>query len=147
MYVISFSSISDDMDFTVDLYFRQFWIDPRLAFRKSPGLDKLKLNHDFGKMIWIPDTFFVNEKESFLHDVTTKNEFIKVDHTGEVVRSVRWGWSKAVQSFDSEAWLSYRLSITASCPMNLRSFPMDTQICSLDIESCKFDLNCKILNK
>jgi gamma-aminobutyric acid receptor subunit beta len=90
MYVISFSSISDsDMDFTVDMYFRQFWKDSRLAFQKSPGFESIRLGHEFGKMIWLPDTFFVNEKESFLHDVTLKNEFVKVDHTGEVVRSVR----------------------------------------------------------
>lgn len=91
MYVISISSLSDvDMDFTMDIYFRQFWKDSRLAFTKKPGLETIKLGHEFGKMIWVPDTFFVNEKESFIHTVTTKNEFVRVDHTGEVKRSVRW---------------------------------------------------------
>lgn len=91
MYVISISSFSDvDMDFTMDIYFRQFWKDSRLAFEKKPGFERIKLGHEFGKMIWVPDTFFVNEKESFIHTVTTKNEFIRVDHTGDVKRSVRW---------------------------------------------------------
>lgn len=31
-----------------------------------------------------------------------------------------------------------RLTITASCPMNLQYFPMDRQLCHIEIESCKF---------
>lgn len=32
----------------------------------------------------------------------------------------------------------YRLTITASCPMNLEYFPMDRQLCQIEIESCKY---------
>lgn len=31
-----------------------------------------------------------------------------------------------------------RLTITASCPMDLQYFPMDRQLCNIEIESCKF---------
>jgi len=31
-----------------------------------------------------------------------------------------------------------RLTVTASCSMDLTFFPMDRQICSLEIESCKY---------
>ena len=31
----------------------------------------------------------------------------------------------------------YRLTITANCPMNLQYFPLDRQLCYIEIESCK----------
>lgn len=74
----------------MDFYFRTFWNDPRLAFEKKPGLDKLSLGHEFSKSIWVPDLFFLQDKrESFQHAITAKNEFIKVTHSGNVTRSVR----------------------------------------------------------
>lgn len=32
--------------------------------------------------------------------------------------------------------LYFRLTITASCPMRLHYFPMDRQLCTIEIESC-----------
>ncbi|XP_070493128.1 gamma-aminobutyric acid receptor subunit beta isoform X2 [Chironomus tepperi] len=117
MYVLSISSLSEvKMDFTLDFYFRQFWTDPRLAYRKRPGVEQLSVGSDFVKSIWVPDTFFVNEKQSYFHIATTSNEFIRVHHSGAITRSMR-------------------LTITASCPMNLQYFPMDRQLCHIEIES------------
>ncbi|XP_054274839.1 gamma-aminobutyric acid receptor subunit beta-like isoform X5 [Macrosteles quadrilineatus] len=117
MYVLSISSLSEvQMDFTLDFYFRQFWTDPRLAFRKRPGVETLSVGSEFIKNIWVPDTFFVNEKQSYFHVATTSNEFIRVHHSGSITRSIR-------------------LTITASCPMNLQYFPMDRQLCHIEIES------------
>ncbi|XP_051861790.1 gamma-aminobutyric acid receptor subunit beta isoform X6 [Drosophila albomicans] len=117
MYVLSISSVSEVlMDFTLDFYFRQFWTDPRLAYRKRPGVETLSVGSEFIKNIWVPDTFFVNEKQSYFHIATTSNEFIRVHHSGSITRSIR-------------------LTITASCPMNLQYFPMDRQLCHIEIES------------
>ncbi|XP_018318735.1 gamma-aminobutyric acid receptor subunit beta isoform X4 [Agrilus planipennis] len=117
MYVLSISSVSEVlMDFTLDFYFRQFWTDPRLAFRKRPGVETLSVGSEFIKNIWVPDTFFVNEKQSYFHIATTSNEFIRIHHSGSITRSIR-------------------LTITASCPMNLQYFPMDRQLCNIEIES------------
>ncbi|XP_056632859.1 gamma-aminobutyric acid receptor subunit beta isoform X5 [Diorhabda sublineata] len=117
MYVLSISSLSEvQMDFTLDFYFRQFWTDPRLAFRKRPSVEILSVGSEFIKNIWVPDTFFVNEKHSSFHMATTSNEFIRIHHSGSITRSIR-------------------LTITASCPMNLQYFPMDRQLCHIEIES------------
>lgn len=76
-------------DFTLDFYFRQFWRDPRLAFRQRPGVETLSVGSEFIKNIWVPDTFFVNEKQSYFHIATTSNEFIRIHHSGSITRSIR----------------------------------------------------------
>lgn len=76
-------------DFTLDFYFRQFWTDPRLAFKPRTGVETLSVGSEFIKNIWVPDTFFVNEKQSYFHIATTSNEFIRIHHSGSITRSIR----------------------------------------------------------
>ena len=119
LYVISIGDLSEKyMDFTFDMYFRQFWSDPRLSFDRSQfgGLEKLVVGAEYIKLIWVPDTFFVNEKIALFHEATTENQFLRITHEGEVLRSIR-------------------LTIKATCPMNLANFPMDAQMCTVEIES------------
>ena len=123
LYILSISELSEkNMDFTFDMYFRQFWHDPRLAFERRPGLSKLVLGADFVKQIWVPDTFFVNEKEASVHEITTENQFLRILPSGDVLRSIR-------------------LTIKASCPLDLQYFPMDKQMCTLEIESFGFTMS------
>ena len=70
LYILSIGDLSEkDMDFTFDMYFRQFWSDPRLSFdRVAFGIEKLVVGAEYIKLIWVPDTFFVNEKNAFYHD-------------------------------------------------------------------------------
>ena len=77
-------------DFTLDMYFRQFWQDPRLSFERRNGLEKLVVGAEYIKLIWVPDTFFVNEKTAYFHDATTDNQFLRILHTGEILRSIRY---------------------------------------------------------
>ena len=73
LYVLSVSDVSDvQMEFTVDMYFRQFWNDPRLAFERRPGFSRLVLGSEYANQIWVPDTFFVNEKTS---SINSNNQF------------------------------------------------------------------------
>ncbi|VDO17314.1 unnamed protein product [Brugia timori] len=76
------------MDYTVALYLRQFWRDNRLAF-KSANEQELTIGIDLIKSIWVPDTFFPNEKKSFFHEATTHNSFLRIDNHGNVFRSIR----------------------------------------------------------
>ena len=71
------------------MYFRQYWEDKRLVFDTEMGVSKLTVGAEFIKKLWVPDTFFVNEKKSYFHTATTSNEFLRIMHTGEILRSMR----------------------------------------------------------
>ncbi|XP_064482175.1 gamma-aminobutyric acid receptor subunit beta-like isoform X5 [Ornithodoros turicata] len=117
MQIISISTVSEvQMDFTSDFYFRQSWRDERLSFQKVTGLDSMTVGAEVAEKIWVPDTFFANEKSAYFHMATTPNTFLRINAGGEVFRSIR-------------------LTVTASCPMDLRYFPMDRQACTIEIES------------
>ena len=60
--------------YSLDCYFRQSWQDKRLSYN-TKGLDQLALNWAFLAKIWVPDTFFVNGKQSFLHKITVPNRY------------------------------------------------------------------------
>ena len=122
MYIISISSVSEvQMDFTSDFYFRQTWKDPRLSFEARPGIQELFVGAEVADRIWVPDTFFANEKSAYFHEATTPNTFLRIGHTGEVFRSVR-------------------LTVTASCPMDLQYFPLDRQLCTIEVESYGYSM-------
>jgi len=42
------------------MYLNQYWKDERLAFRMDNEI--LTLSGDFAEKIWVPDTFFANDK-------------------------------------------------------------------------------------
>lgn len=52
-------------DYTITLYLNQYWKDERLAF--STDEEILTLSGDFAEKIWVPDTFFANDKNRYLH--------------------------------------------------------------------------------
>ena len=83
-------AIPNLQDFTLDMYFRQFWTDPRLSFERREGLEKLVVGAEYINLIWVPDTFFVNEKTAYFHKATTENQFLRILHTGEILRSIRY---------------------------------------------------------
>ncbi|RWS29268.1 GABA-gated chloride channel 3 subunit-like protein [Leptotrombidium deliense] len=90
MYIISISSVSEvQMDFTLDFYFRQFWNDPRLQFNPVSDITELFVGAEVADRIWVPDTFFANEKSAYFHKATTANTFLRIRSNGEILRSIR----------------------------------------------------------
>ncbi|XP_043266670.1 gamma-aminobutyric acid receptor alpha-like isoform X2 [Venturia canescens] len=113
--VRSMGPISEvDMTYSMDCYFRQSWVDRRLAFQG--GKETLALSISMLARIWKPDTYFYNGKQSYLHTITSPNKFVRLYQDGRVL-------------------YSSRLTIKAGCPMNLEDFPMDTQRCPLKFGS------------
>ncbi|XP_047243186.1 gamma-aminobutyric acid receptor subunit rho-1-like isoform X2 [Girardinichthys multiradiatus] len=114
--VESLDAISEvDMDFTMTLYLRHYWKDDRLSFKSNTN-QSMTFDGRLVKKIWVPDMFFVHSKKSFTHDTTTDNVMLRVYPDGKVLYSLR-------------------VTVTAMCSMDLSRFPLDTQTCSLEIES------------
>lgn len=76
-------------DFTSDFYFRQKWVDPRLTFKAPAGIESLSVGAEVADQLWLPDTFFANEKQASFHEATTKNTFLRIESTGAVYLSIR----------------------------------------------------------
>uniref|UniRef100_A0A915IDL9 Neurotransmitter-gated ion-channel ligand-binding domain-containing protein n=1 Tax=Romanomermis culicivorax TaxID=13658 RepID=A0A915IDL9_ROMCU len=87
IFVSSISAVSEvEMDFTLDIYLRQMWTDNRLAFT-GVSRTHITIDVEYMKSIWVPDTFFPNEKKSFFHTTTTHNSFLRISNTGKITTS------------------------------------------------------------
>uniref|UniRef100_A0A674E2Q9 GABA(C) receptor n=1 Tax=Salmo trutta TaxID=8032 RepID=A0A674E2Q9_SALTR len=114
--VESLDSISEvDMDFTMTLYLRHYWKDERLSFPSTTN-KSMTFDGRLVKKIWVPDVFFVHSKRSFIHDTTTENIMLRVFPDGHVLYSLR-------------------VTVTAACNMDFSRFPLDSQTCTLELES------------
>ncbi|XP_017757918.1 PREDICTED: gamma-aminobutyric acid receptor subunit beta-like isoform X1 [Eufriesea mexicana] len=114
--IASFDAISEvNMDYTITMYLNQYWKDERLAFSQEEEV--LTLSGDFAEKIWVPDTFFANDKNSFLHDVTERNKLVRLSGDGSVTYGMRF-------------------TTTLACMMDLHYYPLDSQNCTVEIESC-----------
>ncbi|RLV98479.1 hypothetical protein DV515_00010791 [Chloebia gouldiae] len=69
------------------MYFQQSWRDKRLAYNDLPL--NLTLDNRVADQLWLPDTYFLNDKKSFLHGVTVKNRMIRLHPDGTVLYGLR----------------------------------------------------------
>ncbi|XP_034462976.1 glycine receptor, alpha 4b [Hippoglossus hippoglossus] len=122
LFINSFGSITETtMDYRLNVFLRQQWNDPRLAYKEYPD-DSLDLDPSMLDSIWKPDLFFANEKGANFHEVTTDNKLLRIFQNGNVLYSIR-------------------LTLTLSCPMDLKNFPMDSQMCIMQLESFGYTMN------
>ncbi|TNN37478.1 Gamma-aminobutyric acid receptor subunit delta [Liparis tanakae] len=86
--VASIDHISEaNMDYTMTVFLRQSWRDDRLSYNhtnKTLGLDSR-----FVDKLWVPDTFIVNAKSAWFHDVTVENKLIRLQPNGVILYSSR----------------------------------------------------------
>ncbi|XP_040181825.1 gamma-aminobutyric acid receptor subunit delta isoform X2 [Rana temporaria] len=113
--VTSIDHISEvNMEYTMTVFLRQSWRDERLSYNhtnKTLGFDSR-----FVEKLWLPDTFIVNSKNAWFHDVTVENKLIRLQPDGVIL-------------------YSSRITSTVSCDMDLTKYPMDEQECLFDLES------------
>ena len=60
-----------------------------MAYDGDLGIETLTIGTEFIKNIWVPDTYFPNEKTSYYHEATASNEFLRIRPTGDILRSIR----------------------------------------------------------
>ncbi|XP_072368702.1 glycine receptor subunit alphaZ1 isoform X3 [Scyliorhinus torazame] len=122
IFINSFGSIAETtMDYRLNIFLRQQWNDPRLAYSEFPD-DSLDLDPSMLDSIWKPDLFFANEKGAHFHEITTDNKLLRIFKNGNVLYSIR-------------------LTLSLACPMDLKNFPMDVQTCIMQLESFGYTMN------
>jgi len=116
LYVRSLGSINPDtMDYQVDLYLRQHWSDQRLNHPQL--IEPLDLNDpNLVKAIWKPEVYFPNAKDAEFQYVTVPNVLVRIDPGGQILYMLR-------------------LKLKFSCMMELSNFPLDEQVCTMEIAS------------
>uniref|UniRef100_A0A7M4ESP2 Gamma-aminobutyric acid type A receptor subunit alpha4 n=1 Tax=Crocodylus porosus TaxID=8502 RepID=A0A7M4ESP2_CROPO len=120
IYVTSFGPVSDvEMEYTMDVFFRQTWVDKRLKY--DGPIEILRLNNLMVSKVWTPDTFFRNGKKSVSHNMTAPNKLFRIMRNGTILYTMR-------------------LTISAECPMRLVDFPMDGHACPLKFGSYAYPM-------
>ncbi|XP_054157554.1 glycine receptor subunit alpha-2-like [Oppia nitens] len=116
IFIRSIGSINpESMDYEVDLYLRQSWFDERL--RTGNGSRALDLNDPkLVQMIWKPEVFFANAKSAEFQYVTVPNVLVRLETGGKILYMLR-------------------LKLRFSCMMDLIRYPMDSQICAIELAS------------
>ncbi|XP_069596393.1 gamma-aminobutyric acid receptor subunit pi-like isoform X2 [Ranitomeya imitator] len=115
----SIASVSEEnMDYTATIFLRQRWIDERLVF---DGSKSITLDPRLVQLLWVPDTYIVDSKKSFLHDVTVDNRLVRLYSNGTVLYAIR-------------------ITTTVACNMDLTKYPMDKQTCKLQLESWGYNV-------
>jgi len=109
------------MEYSFQITLRQQWNDKRLAYGNKLTTQDLKdklqyLTMTDASKVWMPDSFFRNEKTGVLHDMLTPNLYIRIYPNGDVLYSIR-------------------VSLVCSCDMHLALFPMDEQTCFIFLAS------------
>lgn len=105
----------------MDIYVTELWVDMALRYdHMNPCKFNLSLSNDILDKIWKPNTCFINSKTASIHKSPFTNVFLMIYPNGTV-------------------WVNYRVQVKGPCQMDFSSFPMDTQTCSLTLESFNYN--------
>ncbi|KAK6105664.1 Glutamate-gated chloride channel subunit beta [Brugia pahangi] len=107
-----------NMEYSMQITFRERWLDRRLAYENMhiTNMPNFLTVPYIKNNIWMPDSFFPTEKAAHRHHIDTENMFLRIYPNGQILYSVR-------------------LSLTLSCPMHLQLYPLDVQYCDFDLIS------------
>ena len=105
MIIVVNTAFYSMQEYSVQLTFRQAWLDPRLSYSDHQGLEMLTFNQDISNnlfsgqikyltmtdpdKVWMPDTFFQNEKTGHFHNIIVPNVYVRIFPDGKVLYSIR----------------------------------------------------------
>ncbi|KRZ20095.1 Replication factor C subunit 1, partial [Trichinella pseudospiralis] len=121
-WVQEISSVSElTSDFEMDIYVNEIWMDKALRFdAMNPCKQNITLSHHVFDKIWTPNSCFINSKMASIHDSPFRNIYLTVYSNGTV-------------------WTNYRVKVRGPCSMDLSSFPLDMQKCTLIYQSFNYN--------
>nr|AAL76078.1 histamine-gated chloride channel subunit [Drosophila melanogaster] len=115
--VLSLDSINEEsMTYVTDIFLAQSWRDPRPRLPENMSEQYRILDVDWLHSIWRADCFFKNAKKVTFHEMSIPNHYIWVYH-------------------DKTLFYMSKLTLVLWCALKFESYPHDTQICSMMIES------------
>ncbi|RZC41478.1 Neur chan LBD domain containing protein, partial [Asbolus verrucosus] len=122
MRVVDINSINvEDMDFRMDMFIKQQWIDIRIKIPEEMfeyGDESVTLPSQFFENLWQPDLYFLNSKVVEIATLTHK------------FSSVTLYRNKTIS-------YAARMHAIVACQMEFQHYPMDTQLCPISVESCE----------
>ncbi|XP_067132640.1 glycine receptor subunit alpha-2-like [Centruroides vittatus] len=118
IFLYSMTSVNElHTEYTIQMLYRQRWQDPRLDFTNISDIRRIVGDHWHAKRIWIPSVHVVNNKEiGSLSRITEGAVLVHIYRNGTVV-------------------MSNRVHMRPLCKMEFYRYPLDKQVCTLEIES------------
>ncbi|XP_019872484.1 glycine receptor subunit alpha-2 [Aethina tumida] len=124
MRVMDINSINvEDMDFRMDMFLIQKWTDARIKIPEELfeyGDDSITLPSQFFENLWQPDLYFLNSKVVEIATLTHKFSSVTLYRN----KTIRY---------------AARMHAIVACQMEFQHYPMDTQMCPINIESFSYN--------
>ena len=137
--LLSVNEINEmEMKFTCKLELTVKWKDWRITFNHLKAEDNV-LSHEKAQSLWIPDLLFYNSADSDQDDIdlrSGKNQQISI------MRESEGEWLDISNVMEEKVYKGRENSIVFNafyvnqfqCDYNLRKYPFDTQICTIDLK-------------
>ncbi|XP_037498255.1 glycine receptor subunit alpha-3 [Rhipicephalus sanguineus] len=118
--VLSLDSIDEgSMTYVADIFMSQSWYDHRLRLPRNVTSKYRLLPVNWLHQMWRPDSFFKNAKRVTFQEMTIPNHYIWLYSDGSILYMVK-------------------LTLLLSCAMKFETYPHDTQVCTMKIESLSY---------
>ncbi|XP_063530208.1 glycine receptor subunit alpha-1 isoform X1 [Cydia strobilella] len=134
IYVVDVNSINvEDMDFRVDMFIRQTWIESRLQLPEDifeEGDDHVTLPPEFFDNLWHPDPYFLNSKVT--------GGAIYYRHQSAEIAELTHKFSSVTLYRNQTVRYAARMHAIIACQMEFQLYPMDIQSCPIYIESFSY---------